>query len=58
MRIKEAIKILSELEKGGHGGFEGVHAIRLGIEALKAWKELKGFARTKFPVLLPGETEE
>jgi len=35
MDIKRAIEILEELKKGGHGGFEGVQAIGLGIEALK-----------------------
>lgn len=38
MKIDEAIKELELLAKGGHGGYDGVRAIKLGIEALKRTK--------------------
>ena len=38
MEIDKAISILCELKKGGHGGFDGVTALTLGIEALKHYQ--------------------
>lgn len=35
-----------------------IEAIRLGIEALKAWKEFRGSGSLMDKMLLPGETEE
>jgi len=44
----KTIRLLSQDEKD---------ALKLGIEALKAWKEHRGAGSLMDPLLLPGETE-
>lgn len=58
MTIDEAIEILSEL---GEGTVEQIYnqredAIKLGIEALQAWKLLRENPGISFDSELPGET--
>lgn len=60
MTIDEAIELLSEYVYKDIPvpvtGFD--NAIRLGVEAMQAWKEHRGTGSLMNPLLLPSETKE
>lgn len=60
MKLEKAIEILEELLR--HVDYPLIQddsdAIKLGIEALKAWKEHRGSGSLMDKLLLPGETKE
>ena len=60
MTIDDAIRILDpEHDRGIFTSQEEYdQAKRLGIEALKAWKEHRGSGSLMSPLLLPGETKK
>ncbi len=60
MRIDKAVEILEVivLEQAEYIGHDGPDAVKLGIEALKRWKEDRGTGSLMDPLLLPGETKE
>ena len=60
MTIEEAIEIITELRREDRYSFDRktIHALRLGIEALKRLRTIRAdHADLDFP-LLPGETRE
>jgi len=60
MKLEKAIEILENLarETGAFIKGDEIDAMKLGTEALKAWKEHRGTGSLMDPLLLPGETEE
>jgi len=60
MTLDKAIEILtlSSTEPQLYRGEVEREAQKLGIEALKAWKEHRGTGSLMSPLLLPGETKE
>lgn len=48
--VSESRNIYSKLDE--------IKALKLGNEALKAWKEFRGSGSLMDPMLLPGETKE
>ena len=60
MTIDQAIEILSNSANSGMTTFNQDYkdAQRLGVEALKVVREMRGFAEGWRPTKLPGETKE
>ena len=60
MNKAEAIKILThyDTDLDAWNDEDNEAAVKLGIEALKAWKEHRGTGSLMDPLLLPGETKE
>jgi len=60
MTIDEAIEILEKEEEDTWMGPEDKwkSAVKMGYEAMKAWKNLRDNPGMSFDALLPGETKE
>jgi len=60
MTLEEAIYLNQEVKNIASPGILPAHiaAIKLGIEALKAWREAQREQRWPSTMRLPGETEE
>jgi len=60
MNIDEAIKILTAYSKQFHPNtdFDYAQAVKLGIEALGAWRRLKQGHKFTTSSMLPGETKD
>ncbi len=59
MKLDEAIELLEREDRRSYPKrrLEAHLALKLGVEALKAWKEHRGTGSLMDPLLLPGETE-
>ncbi|MBA7545126.1 hypothetical protein ES705_37489 [subsurface metagenome] len=60
MTLDKAIEILQVIRHTGHyqPTLDDVHALELGIEASKCFKELREVIRVPYTALLPGEEPE
>ncbi|MBA7524040.1 hypothetical protein ES705_16177 [subsurface metagenome] len=57
MKLDRAIEILQAIRHTGHyqPTIDDVHAVELGIEAMKRFKQLREVIRVPYTALLPGE---
>lgn len=60
MKLASAIQLLASIHNHIDPGAtaEELNALKLGIEALKAWKYLRDHSGFGYDTLLPGETKE
>ena len=60
MKIEKAIEILNHYCSKDSRCYDSdlYDSIKLGIQALKAWKEHRGTGSLMSPLLLPGETQD
>lgn len=60
MKLEKAIEILNQVKNDTCTNLvdDDLDAVQLGIEALKAWKEIRRDPDVTCAPILPGETEE